>query len=136
MPLPVHGWVGARATSFLVVHFTLQNTSPNSAEKEKGVTRAEAKPCRPVHQEQNTAKKFFPFRRRRSVRTNHKKRRKLFCGVASVSKRRRRRASRFAVRILFKKVRSTFSKSDQMKLDGFCGEFDCFLAELKLGDAK
>ena len=32
-PLLAHGWVGARATSFLAAHFVLQNTHSKSAEK-------------------------------------------------------------------------------------------------------
>ena len=33
LPLPAHGWVGARATSLLAAHFALRNTASNSAEK-------------------------------------------------------------------------------------------------------
>jgi len=33
LSLPAHGWVGARATSFLAAHFALRNTASNSAEK-------------------------------------------------------------------------------------------------------
>ena len=35
MSLPAHGWVGARATSFLAAHFALQNTNSVGA-KRKG----------------------------------------------------------------------------------------------------
>src|SRR3989338_559970 len=51
-------------------------------------------PRRPARSEQNPAKKFsFPFRRKNRARANQKMRRKLFCGVASVSERRRGGAS-------------------------------------------
>ena len=47
-------------------------------------------PRRPARSEQNTTKKFsFPFRRKNRARAHQEKRRKLFCGVASVSSRRR-----------------------------------------------
>jgi len=66
--------------------------------------RAEAKPRRPARPEQCPAKKFsFPFRRKRNRAPNQKMRRKLFCGVASDSERRRGEASKFAVRIFVKK---------------------------------
>ena len=32
LSLPAHGWVGARATSFLAAHFALRNAASNSAE--------------------------------------------------------------------------------------------------------
>jgi len=58
------------------------------------LARAEAKPRRPARSEQNPAKKFsFPFRRKNRARANQKMGRKLFCGVASVSERRRGGAS-------------------------------------------
>ncbi|KKQ96179.1 MAG: hypothetical protein UT22_C0038G0001, partial [Parcubacteria group bacterium GW2011_GWC2_39_11] len=58
------------------------------------LARAEAKPRRPARQEQSPAKKFsFPFRRKKNRAPNKKMRRKLFCGVASVSERRRGGAS-------------------------------------------
>jgi hypothetical protein len=51
--------------------------------------QAKAKPRRPARSEQNPAKKFsFPFRRKNWAQTKEKQR-KLFCGVASVSERRR-----------------------------------------------
>jgi len=63
-----------------------------------------AKPRRPARSEQSPAKKFsFPFRRKRNRAPNQKMRRKLFCGMASVSERRRGGASKFAIRIFVKK---------------------------------
>ena len=62
--------------------------------REFRLARAEAKPRRPARSEQSPAKKFsFPFRRKNRARANKKMRRKLFCGVASVSERRRGGAS-------------------------------------------
>ena len=40
--LPAHGWVGARATSFLAAHFALQNTLSKPAEKKAGPSEGEA----------------------------------------------------------------------------------------------
>jgi len=68
------------------------------------LARAEAKPRRPARSEQSPAKKFsFPFRRKNRTRANQKMRRKLLCGVASVSERRRGGASKFAIWIFVKK---------------------------------
>jgi len=54
------------------------------------LARAEAKPRRPALKEQRIAKKFsLPFRRKNQARANQKTQTKLFCGVASVSERRR-----------------------------------------------
>ena len=48
----------------------------------------------PARSEQNTTKKFcFPFRRKNPARAKSEMQRKLFCGVASVSERRRGGAS-------------------------------------------
>ena len=56
--------------------------------------RAKEKPRHPARSEQNPKEKFcFPFRRKNPARAYQKKRRKLFCGVASVSERRRGGAS-------------------------------------------
>jgi len=33
LSLPAHGWVGARATSFLAAHFAKRNRASNSVEK-------------------------------------------------------------------------------------------------------
>ena len=40
--LLAHGWVGARATSFLAAHFALQNTLSKSAEKKASPSEGEA----------------------------------------------------------------------------------------------
>jgi len=54
------------------------------------LARAEAKPRRPALKEQTAKEKFcFPFRRKNRAGANPKMRTKLFCGVASVSERRR-----------------------------------------------
>ena len=42
LSLPAHGWVGARATSFLAAHFALQNTLSKSAEKKAVGSEGEA----------------------------------------------------------------------------------------------
>ena len=42
LSLPAHGWVGARATSFLAAHFALQNTLSKSAEKKASPSEGEA----------------------------------------------------------------------------------------------
>jgi len=67
------------------------------------LARAEAKPRRPARSEQNPAKKFsFPFRRKINRAPNQKMRRKLFCGVASVSEQWRDGASGFFQEFLIK----------------------------------
>ena len=82
LPLPAHGWVGARATSSLAAHFAKQNTNSvgvqSEGEAEGGwgefrLARAEAKPRRPARSEQTTKEKFcFPFRRKNRARANKK----------------------------------------------------------------
>jgi len=62
--------------------------------REISLSETDAPPRRPARSEQNPAKKFsFPFRRKNRARANQKMGRKLFCGVASVSERRRGGAS-------------------------------------------
>ena len=65
----------------------------------------------PARQEQNTTEKFcFPFRRKNPARANPKMRTKLFCGVASVSERRRDGAGQF----FSKNVRAELYNSTEM----------------------
>ena len=115
LSLPARGWVGARAT-LLAAHFAKQNTnsvgvqSEGEAEGGCGGIRQLANrllrkrsPSGPARSEQNPAKKFsFPFRRKNRARAKERQR-KLFCGMASVSERRRGGASKFAIRIFVKK---------------------------------
>ena len=83
LSLPAHGWVGARATSFLAAHFAKQNTNSvgvqSEGEAEGGcggefrLARAEAKPRRPARPEQTAKEKFcFPFKRKNRARANKK----------------------------------------------------------------
>ena len=123
LSLPAHGWVGARATSFLAAHFAKQNTNSvgvqSEGEAEGGcggefrLARAEAKPRRPTLKEQTAKEKFcFPFRRKNRARANKKLRTKLFFVGASVSERRRGGASKFCVRIFAKKSSDFVQRSE------------------------
>ncbi len=95
--MPAHGTGGARAT----LEF---NNSPSAKKnqvkpaskraKMKGVEgrnfcpSVETKPCHPAYSEQGPAKKFsFPSRRKGNRPPNQKMRRKLFCGIASETRR-------------------------------------------------
>jgi len=57
------GWVGARATSLLAVHFALQNTASNSAEKKGSPSEQTLSPenlkCLDWSQLLNEARTFF-----------------------------------------------------------------------------
>jgi len=125
--LLAHGWVGARATSFLAAHFALQNTLSKSAEKKaspsegeaEGVwgefrlARAEAKPRRPARSEQTAKEKFCSqfFICARPI-FSFKRKAKLFFVGASVSERRRGGASKFSVWIFAKKSSDFIQRSE------------------------
>ena len=114
LSLPAHGWVGARATSFLAAHFAKQNTnsvgvqSEGEAEGGCGGNSASPEPKRSpaalLVQSRVPQKSFLFLLEEKIGRAQNKKlRRKLFCGTASEASGGGAGRSNFAVRILFKK---------------------------------
>ena len=95
LPLPAHGWVGARATPlFSAVHFAKQNTnsvgvqSEGAAERGCGGNSASPEPKRSpaalLVQSRGQQKSFLFLLEEKIGRAQNKKlRRKLFCGIAS-----------------------------------------------------
>jgi len=130
--LPAHGWVGARATSFLAAHFALQNTLANSAEKKASPSEGEAEggcggnsaspepkrsPAALLVQSRVPQKSFLFLLKEKIERAQNKKlRRKLFCGTAS-------EASGGGAKRQFrsKKFRAKFRISHQSQLSPFWG---------------
>ncbi len=135
--MPAHGWVGARATSFLAAHFALRNTASNSAEKKQsergrggrrglgggGIpprpSRSEAFPPFGIKPNIKAKQLSIPFKRKRVARKIKELKRKLFCFARRSSAGGNAGAGFQIIRAIFARKRFELRSAIATKLNFF-----------------